>query len=144
MNPEQEKTIRTALHGARAVDADIIGLPEFATIIAKVETEADAALAVAQMRKMRPALFHELDFSKMTSRQFDKAEENFRANLRKPGAFSSTPFHNLDAGRLDDEELKALDHCVAGESNSWDRGLLTRAAARQKHEDRALNGDDAA
>jgi|SRR5580700_1025742 hypothetical protein len=140
MNPEIDKALRTAAQEAQALDPDIIGLPVFSEIVNGVTTQADVTKAVSEMKKLKPALFLEQDFAKMTETRFTEREAQFREGLRKPRSFTPTEFHSLDASRLSAEELKALDKCVGGQSNSWDRGLLVKALARQRLEDNVLKG----
>jgi hypothetical protein len=136
--------LRAAAREAQAIDGDIVTLPIFNDLTANVKNVEDAARAVRDMKKLRPSLFYETDYARMTGAEFEKREAQFCEGLRKPRPFGPTPFHDLDAARLNDEELGALSRCVGGAVNSWDRGLLTRAQARQKAENAALNPRDTA
>jgi hypothetical protein len=90
------------------------------------------------MRRLRPNLFHERNFARMSPGQFDAAEASFRANLRKSRPFVNE-FRDIDAGRLTSEERDALSKAITGNVNAVDRGALAKARARQRMEDAAIN-----
>jgi hypothetical protein len=144
VKPELEIELRKQAELAGVIDPDLVTtLPAFAEAREAIKNSKDIRNAIHAMRQQHPALFRPKDWAQLGD-DYAVAEAAFRQGLRKPRPFSPTPFRDLDAARLDDEELKALDKCVGGQANSWDRGLLTRALSRQKAEDNALRGGDAA
>jgi hypothetical protein len=144
-----DKAIQDALEaeGRRqgAIDADVIRcFPKITdplkVLAGKVDPDA-VADAVASMAKTVPALFRKpKPWNELTADQFASRERSMRETIAAPVDTGSNEFGTLDAARLSDEELHALDRCVGGQSNGFDRGVLSRALARQQSENAALAG----
>jgi hypothetical protein len=145
MDEKLENALAAEAERQGAIDPDVIRIAEFGQIVeeAKAGDPLSVAAAVRKMIEAKPVLFNRVDFGQLSGAAYQSAEERFRAGLRKSRPIGKTDFADLDAGRLSAEEFHALDRCIRGESNSWDRSALVRARARQRHED-ALGSDDAA
>jgi len=127
------------------VGDDVVDLfPDVTTGIAKdgvVDAQAVSDAIKALMERV-PSLFNPPKaWDEIESEdEYRTRDAAFRESLRRSRPLGDREFKDLDASRLSDDELHALSRCVAGQQNSWDKGLLTRALARQRAEDGALGG----
>lgn len=133
MTEDQKQELIQALDAAKCLDNDLAYLPELADALA---TGQSAAQAVAAFKARVPGVFRQTDFAKMSPTEYEAEEAKLRANVGTGSRqFGPNEFRSLDAGRLSEEELAAMDRCVRGETNSWSRALLVKALARQRLED---------
>ena len=146
MDKQIETALREAAKSAQALDTDVVAFDLFQDIVAKVIVDENGVVhgareAVGEMKRLRPRFFRETDWNKMDDERYREAEDAFRQGLRRPRSFGvADDFKALDASRLSAVELDALSKAVGGQINAFDRGLLTRALARQRAEDASLQG----
>lgn len=141
-----EKQKAALVEALQRFGSEAIGPEIFEVVEVPDNLDADDPEAVTKAAKKiaaaKPNLFRRTDWEKLESEDADAfadRERAFKASLSKSRPFVS-PYKELDASRLEPEELRALEKAMVGEANSWSLGLLRRAAARQKAEDKIVDG----
>lgn len=92
---------------------------------------SDVTKLVAEMREAHPAVFVTPDANKLSEADFEKLENELRKGnpreIEKPAAY----VRQIDASELDEQENEALGKVLRGSKQSYDHGILERAARRQ-------------